>query len=148
MANSNNETLTEMAKLQNSRKDWELIKARVAVKAPLDADQQAAWDRMKALEAAHNKQADGHDPLRRIGLPKTNNYIPQSLIELEQMSKKLGAPAAANFSRERIAQIRSDASHPYNNPRSPMHKAAIEEMNGLYNAQYAPDGNTPVLKDE
>ena len=82
--------------------------------------------------------------LKRAGsLPKATNYISQEMLALA----KVPAPEAANLSRERITVIRMDPTHPFNLPKDPRHKLAVEEMSGLYNAQFYENGE-PVLKDE
>jgi hypothetical protein len=97
------------------------------------------------MAALENKVA-AQAPTRTVGrttFPKTDKFVPKSNFDLA----KLEPHEQANAARERMAAIRADPQHPYWDARHPGHNGAVEEMRGLYNAQYMESGE-PVLADK
>ena len=112
----------------------------------------AAWDKaeqiQRAIKAAEPVRQDrdyaGNPKSPGGRMPDTGRYISTTARELS----KLPPVEQAHRSRELIAGIRADKSHPYNLPGDPRHKQAVAEMKLLYQGQYYEGDGKPIIEGE
>ena len=119
---------------------------------PENAAARAAWDKaeqiQRAIKAAEPVRQDrdyaGNPKSPGGRMPDTGRYISSMARELS----KLPPVEQAHRSRELIAGIRADKSHPYNLPGDPRHKQAVAEMKLLYEGQYYEGDGKPIIEGE
>lgn len=102
----------------------------------------------RAIKAAEPKRQDrdyaGNPKSPGGRMPDTSRYISTTTRELS----KLPPVEQAHRSRELIANIRADKSHPYNLPNDPRHKQAVAEVQMLYQGQYYEGDGKPIIENE